>query len=182
MSKAALFTAKSSEQCPECGAELMIRNGSHGPFLGCSRYPECHFIRPLKQNADGHIIKVMDGHFCSECGTVLVLRQGRYGMFIGCNNYPECGHTEPIHKSEETQVFCPQCSEGKLLQRKSRYGKVFHACERYPVCQFTINHPPVSGECKFCHYPLLIKKKTAQGMVLFCASKVCGKKVSQVEK
>lgn len=27
--------------CPECGAPMVLRRGKRGPFLGCSRYPEC---------------------------------------------------------------------------------------------------------------------------------------------
>ena len=56
MSQATLLAVKNTENCPDCGAELVIRSGKHGPFLGCSRYPECQFIRPLKPQADGHVV------------------------------------------------------------------------------------------------------------------------------
>lgn len=177
MTKAALFAEKQNESCPECGADLVIRSGRHGPFLSCSSYPQCQYIRPLKSQADGYIVKVLDGQLCPKCESTLVLRQGRYGMFIGCSQYPECDHIEVIDKPEETSLDCPQCGKGHLLQRKSRFGKVFHACDRYPDCQFAINNKPVAGECVHCHYPLLIEKKTAQGIKLFCASKLCGKAV-----
>ena len=174
----ALMADKKAERCPECGAPLVIRSSRRGPFLGCSRYPECEFVRPLKANADGHVVKELSGQLCPHCQGTLVLRQGRYGMFIGCSNYPECEHTEVIDRPDETALTCPQCGKGKLLQRKSRFGKVFHACERYPECQFALNHKPVAGECPSCHYPLLIEKKTAQGPKCFCASKACGKPVT----
>ena len=177
MSKAAIFAARQNEPCPKCGAELVIRSGRHGPFLGCSHYPECEYIRPLKAQADGHIVKVLDDQHCPACQSVLVLRQGRYGMFIGCSNYPECSHTEVLDKPDDTTLSCPQCEQGKLLQRKSRYGKVFYACDRYPDCQYALNHKPVAGECGYCHYPLLIEKRTAGGLKHYCASKLCGKPV-----
>lgn len=110
-----------------------------------------------------------------------MLRQGRYGMFIGCSDYPQCDHTEVIDKPDETAITCPQCGQGKLLQRKSRYGKVFHSCDRYPECQFALNVKPVAGECAYCHYPLLMEKRTAKGSVLCCASKLCGKPVATTE-
>lgn len=44
-------------------AELVIRSGKHGPFLGCSQYPACGYVRPLKSSADGHIVKVLRGRF-----------------------------------------------------------------------------------------------------------------------
>lgn len=109
MNKTALFAVRKNEPCPQCGAELVIRSGKHGAFLGCSLYPECDFIRPLKGQADGHIIKVLEGQLCPKCGADLVLRQGRYGMFIACSDYPECEHTETIDKPDETTLACPQC-------------------------------------------------------------------------
>lgn len=102
MAKSALFTVRNNESCPKCGAELVIRSGKHGPFLGCSQYPACDYVRPLKSSADGHIVKVLEGQVCPACGANLVLRQGRFGMFIGCSNYPECEHTELIDKPDET--------------------------------------------------------------------------------
>ena len=87
MAKSALFTVRNNESCPKCGAELVIRSGKHGPFLGCSQYPACDYVRPLKSSADGHIVKVLEGQVCPACGANLVLRQGRFGMFIGCSNY-----------------------------------------------------------------------------------------------
>src|SRR5471030_3566617 len=147
MTKTALFAEKQNENCPQCGAALVIRSGRHGPFLSCSTYPACEYIRPLKAQTDGHIVKVLDGQFCPKCQATLALRQGRYGMFIGCSHYPECSHTEVIDKPEETTLLCPQCGQGHLLQRKSRFGKVFHACDRYPECQFAICNTPVAGAC-----------------------------------
>ena len=102
MAKSALFTVHKNEPCPQCGAELVIRSGKHGPFLGCSHYPDCDYVRPLKSQADGHIVKVLEGQACPQCGSDLALRQGRYGMFIGCSRYPECEHTEQIDKPDET--------------------------------------------------------------------------------
>jgi putative DNA topoisomerase len=178
MNKVALFAVRKHELCPQCGAELVIRSGKHGAFLGCSHYPECDYIRPLKNHADGHIVKVLEGQLCPVCGTHLVLRQGRYGMFIACGNYPECEHTETIDKPDTTTIACPQCESGKLVQRRSRYGKIFHACDRYPECQFTVNLTPVEGVCEHCRYPLLVEKRTARGVKRFCASRVCGKPVT----
>lgn len=182
MTKTALFAEKQNENCPQCGAALVIRSGRLGPFLSCTAYPACQYIRPLKAQSDGHIVKVLEGQFCPKCQAVLVLRQGRYGMFIGCSHYPECDHTEVIDKPEETTLLCPQCGQGHLLQRKSRFGKVFHACDRYPECQFAISNTPVAGTCVYCQYPLLMEKRTAQGVKIFCASKLCGKSADITNK
>ncbi|NIF24650.1 DNA topoisomerase family protein [Candidatus Pantoea multigeneris] len=181
MSKTALFNVRKQDPCPACGADLVIRSGKHGPFLGCSHYPECDYIRPLKSQGESQIIKVLDGHFCPTCGAEKVLRQGRFGMFVGCSHYPECDYTETIDKPDTTSLSCPQCQSGKLVQRRSRFGKTFHACDRYPSCQFALNTKPVEGTCPHCQFPLLTEKKTAQGSKVCCASKSCGKVVAQEE-
>lgn len=177
MTRKAVFTTKQNESCPKCGAELVIRSGQHGPFFGCSQYPRCQYIRPLKAQAAGHIVKVLEGQLCPQCQASLALRQGRYGMFIGCSHYPECRHTEVVNKPDETRISCPQCRQGRLVQRKSRYGKAFHACDHYPECQFVLNFKPVAGECSYCHYPLLIEQRSPKGLTLCCANKQCGKPV-----
>ena len=180
MNKTALFAVRKNDPCPQCGADLVMRSGKHGAFLGCSHYPECDYIRPLKNQSDGHIVKILDGQVCPQCGANLALRQGRYGMFIACLHYPECGHTETIDKPDETTVSCPQCAGGHLVQRRSRYGKTFYSCDRYPACQFVVNFTPVAGTCPHCQFPLLIAKKTANGIRHFCASKACGKSIATV--
>ncbi|UJF20082.1 topoisomerase DNA-binding C4 zinc finger domain-containing protein [Vibrio sp. SS-MA-C1-2] len=157
--------------CPVCQGQLSIRHGKNGPFLGCENYPSCHYIGSLNHN-DGHIVKELDIP-CPECQQYLVLRQGRYGMFVGCSAYPECHHIEPIDKPDETEIPCPVCHKGELIERKSRYGKRFYACNCYPKCQFAINFKPVLGHCQECGFGVLMEKKLASGMKLQCADKKC---------
>ncbi|MFA0084938.1 topoisomerase DNA-binding C4 zinc finger domain-containing protein [Vibrio sp. 10N.261.51.F12] len=176
--------ALNSESCPQCQqGTLQLKNGKHGPFFGCSDYPGCDYIKPLHQN-DGHVIKTL-GVACPDCGSELLLRQGRYGMFIGCSGYPECHFIQSPNKQEENkpqkdaEVACPECAKGQLIERKSRFGKVFYACDAYPKCKFAINHPPITGDCEFCGYPLLTEKKRASGTVFECASRACHKVQSE---
>ncbi len=71
---------------------------------------------------------------------------------------------------------------GKLVQRTSRFGKTFYACDGYPHCRFVVNFKPVAGECAYCHFPLPHgKKNTARGAMLYCADKRCGKPVTVKE-
>lgn len=163
------------EYCPKCHSELIIRNGGYGPFVACSNYPKCDYVRTLKQAADSQRIKELSDYFCPKCGHNLVLKRGRFGMFVGCSHYPQCEHTELIDKPDKTLVGCPQCHGGELLQRTSRFGKVFYGCNCYPKCQFVVNAKPISGKCSFCQYPLLIEKKVSQDMKIFCANKLCNK-------
>ncbi|GAA5648204.1 MULTISPECIES: DNA topoisomerase family protein [Vibrio] len=162
------------EPCPVCGGKLQLRHGKHGAFLGCSHYPACDYLRPLHQN-DGHIVKEL-GVPCPECGSELVLRQGRYGMFIGCSAYPQCHHIESPDKppqAESAQFGCPECGKGHLVERKTRFGKLFYACDHYPKCKFAVNQPPLAGVCEVCHYPLLVEKKLVSGVRRQCANRKC---------
>ncbi len=164
------------EPCPQCSGELHIKHGKHGPFLGCNQYPSCDYIKPLHQN-DGHIVKEL-GVPCPECNSELVLRQGRYGMFIGCSGYPSCHYiqsteAEKPESEPQQQITCPECKKGHLVERKTRFGKTFYACDNYPKCKFAVNSPPVVGECEKCHFPLLIEKKVASGVKLQCADRKC---------
>jgi len=179
MSKDELSTshAKIVEHCPDCGAELHIRNGKQGSFLGCTRYPECGYLRPLHEKSE--IKKVLPGTSCPLCSEELVLKQGRYGLFIGCSAYPKCQHTGQLNdsvkeESEEKPVECPSCKKGKLTQRQSRYGKTFYACDNYPSCKYIVNDKPVNEFCPDCHWPILVERKTAASFRIICPKKGCG--------
>jgi DNA topoisomerase-1 len=71
---------------------------------------------------------------CPACSKPMVIRPGRFGKFLACTGFPACRHTEPI--VVDTGIECPQCHQGTLAQRKTRRGKPFWGCRRYPECQF----------------------------------------------
>ena len=179
MSKDGLPTShlKSVDLCPDCGAELHIRNSKQGAFLGCTRYPECDYLRPLHEKSE--IKKVLSGTCCPLCSEELVLKQGRYGLFIGCSAYPECEYTaqltDPPKEDEESlHITCPSCKKGELIQRQSRYGKTFYACDNYPTCKYAVNDKPVNEFCPDCHWPILVERKTAATFRIICPKKGCG--------
>lgn len=119
---------KTGEKCPECGSDLVIRNGRYGKFVACSNYPECKYI---KQDESEKIDET-----CPNCGGPLVKKRGRFGEFYACANYPECKYIksdkEPPQKIGEN---CPECGK-ELVKRKSRYGKYFIGCSGYPKCRY----------------------------------------------
>ena len=77
---------------------------------------------------------------CPLCGRALVIRPGRFGKFLACTGFPDCRHTEPI--VVDTGIQCPQCHEGTLSERKTRRGKTFWGCRRYPTCTFATWNDP----------------------------------------
>ena len=165
---------KTAEPCPLCGHALQIKSGKNGPFLGCSNYPVCNYLKALHPH-ENTVVKVLEDQLCPECGNELAVKNGRYGMFIGCSHYPHCHFIVHADEPEPSDVPCPECKKGQLLERTSKYGKAFYGCSRYPDCKCLLNFKPVLGQCQFCNYPLLMEKPSASGVKLLCASKKCQK-------
>ena len=88
------------------------------------------------------------GRSCPKCGHDLIIRWGRFGKFISCSNFPECRYTEPY--LEKIGMVCPTCKEGDLVRRKTRKGRTFYGCSRYPDCNFTSWKQPVPKPCPNC--------------------------------
>lgn len=169
-----LFSLPHQQQlCPLCQQPLVIKSGKSGPFLGCSTYPACSYLKPLHQH-ETSIVKVLDTELCPKCGKALAVKNGRYGMFIGCTNYPQCDFI--VHEQDEQpaaqRLPCPKCKDGQLTERVNKFGKAFWGCDNYPKCKFLLNDKPVAGHCELCHFGLLVEKKHQ----LFCADKRCGVK------
>lgn len=89
------------------------------------------------------------GEMCPECGNPLVIRKGRYGEFVACSNYPECKYIKKEEKEEKVIMDCPECS-GKIIEKKTRKGKVFYGCDHYPKCKFASWDLPLQEKCPEC--------------------------------
>lgn len=163
------------ENCPKCGKQLSSRLGRSGRFIGCTGYPECDYTR----NIDGEETTAsepekVEGRSCPKCESDLIYRTGRYGKFIGCSAYPKCKHIEPLEQPKNTGVDCPKCEKGEILTRKSRRGKVFYSCERYPDCDYAVWNEPVAEPCPECNWPILtIKTTKSRGTEKVCPQKEC---------
>jgi DNA topoisomerase-1 len=168
------------ENCPKCGKTLTLRLGKSGRFIGCSGYPECDYTRNTEHTGEEEETlkipaEVVEGRVCPKCEKPLNIRQGRYGKFIGCSGYPKCKFIEPLIKPKTTNVRCPECQEGDLIERKSRYGKVFYSCNRYPTCKFAVWNQPIAEKCPSCGLSILTLKTTKRyGTQKVCPHKTCG--------
>jgi DNA topoisomerase-1 len=156
MQRVKVPTKSTGETCPQCGTgELVVREGRFGDFVGCSRYPECDYIKDKKQST-----AVPIGESCPLCGKPLVQRQGRRGPFVGCSGYPKCrfirdlagapaggaqgeaaagadgtdGATPATDGGQADLGPCPECGR-PLANRRSRRGS-FVGCSGYPDCRY----------------------------------------------
>ena len=92
---------KTGETCPECGGDVVIRNGKYGKFKSCINYPTCKWHESLVKKDEPEDI----GRTCPECGKPLLKRKSRYGTyFIGCSGYPKCRYIESLD-SETPKKF-----------------------------------------------------------------------------
>jgi len=162
------------EKCPECDKQLSIRLGRNGRFIGCTDYPECSYTRNLNEDAEAAEPEVVEGRNCPKCESDLIIRSGRYGKFIGCSSYPNCKHMEPLVKPKDTNVVCPDCKKGTILERKSRKGKIFYSCSNYPKCKYALWNEPINESCPTCSWPILTVKTTKRrGAEKVCPQQEC---------
>ncbi len=164
------------EQCPKCAKPLAIRLGKRGRFIGCTAYPECDYTQDLNtQSGVKSEPEVVEGRTCPECQGALHIKTGRYGRFVGCSNYPDCKFIEPLEKPADTGVSCPKCHAATILKRKSRKGKIFYSCGRYPKCDYALWNEPVNKTCPRCAWPILTVKETKRsGRQIICPHEGCG--------
>lgn len=125
-----------------------------------------------KAKADDASYKVPDkktGDKCPECGGDLLIKHGRNGDFIGCSNFPECKFTESIIK--KVGVACPK-DGGEIVEKISKRGKVFYACNNYPACDYAVWDKPTGEKCQLCG-DLMVHRKNRKENRVFCANETC---------
>jgi len=148
------FTSRLEDQLDEIASGdqewVEVIREFYGPFS--DRLEHAEEAMPEKK---AELQKV--GRQCPKCGHDLIIRWGRYGKFISCSNFPECRYTEPY--LEKIGVKCPKCNEGEVVRRKTRKGRTFYGCSRYPDCDFTSWNQPVAQKCPNCGGTLVISNK-----------------------
>ncbi|MBQ4047767.1 MAG: type I DNA topoisomerase [Clostridia bacterium] len=106
---------------------------------------------------------------CENCGRNMVIKSGRFGKFLACPGYPECKFTKPL--AQETPGICPKCGS-KILERKSKNGNKYYACEKNPGCGFMTWDKPLAELCPKCGKPLY-RRYTREEKKIYCAIAPC---------
>ncbi len=107
------------------------------------KYVEVEKQKPIEEKTD---------EICEKCGKPMIIKYGRFGKFMACSGFPECRNTKTLkvaaidEKGEE--IKCPKCEEGKVIRRRTKKGRFFYGCSRYPACDFASWQKPKVDESK----------------------------------
>ncbi len=168
LTKKELTEQETKEICEKCGSPMVIKTGRFGRFLACSNYPTCKNTKQLSadgttQNAESNLLEEK----CPQCGSPLQKRHGRFGEFISCSAYPKCKYIKKEKKG--TGVTCPGCGKGEIVERRTRFKKIFYSCERYPDCKFALWQKPTGEKCPTCESLMVYSGKDK----ISCSNKEC---------
>lgn len=165
------FTAQMEEKLDEVAEKKHTKDEVLSEFYG-----------PFKKDLDhaGVAIPIVEIPLevsdvpCDKCndGTMMVIREGRFGKFLACPNFPKCRNTKPI--LHPIGVKCPKCG-ADILERKSKTGKVFYGCERYPECDYTTWDKPLNETCPDCGAMMVEHVERNGSKRKFCSNPECSK-------
>jgi DNA topoisomerase-1 len=165
------FTAQMEEKLDEVAEKKHTKDEVLSEFYG-----------PFKKDLDhaGVAIPIVEIPLevsdvpCDKCndGTMMVIREGRFGKFLACPNFPKCRNTKPI--LHPIGVKCPKCG-ADILERKSKTGKVFYGCEKYPECDYTTWDKPLNEKCPDCGAMMVEYVERNGSKRKFCSNPECSK-------
>jgi DNA topoisomerase I len=156
------------EYCENCGREMVLKKGRFGTFFACTGYPDCKTTKKIGATEQKKADVPLDED-CPNCGNKLVMKFGRFGEFTACSNYPTCKYV----KQKTIGVPCPNCTQGEVVERRSKRGKTFFGCNRYPECDFVAWGKPIAEKCPDCGGGYLIEKYLKAGPVAQCPNPEC---------
>lgn len=166
--------------CPKCGGKMIVKLSRGGKFYSCSNYPECAGAKTMEGNElEG---PKETGEMCPTCGEkkgksgggklVIRVRRDGTGTFISCSRYPKCKfikQDEEEIKRKMTDITCPICKKGKMMERKGRFG-IFYSCSNYPDCKNAIKAKPTGNICDLCQSLMMEGTKTIPER---CSNRMC---------
>ena len=118
---------------------------------------------------------------CPICADGMVWKLGRAGKFLSCARFPDCSGArsatgEAMAGPKETGEECPECKDGKLVERDGRFGR-FVACSNYPKCKYVKrdanSQMPANDtnvKCPVCKAGSMIEKKGRYGIFYSCSN------------
>ncbi len=104
---------------------------------------------------------------CEKCGHKMLIRDGKFGKFLACSNFPKCKNTKPLESEIKKVGVCPECG-ADMVERKSKKGKIFFSCSKYPECKFMSWDITTGKKCPKCNSPIIKK-----GKIVKCSNNNC---------
>ena len=172
-------TAAEAAVCEKCGQKMVAKEGRFGKFLACSGYPECKNTMKINQAGKDKTATaeaVPTDVLCSKCGKNMAIKEGRFGKFLACTGYPECKNTAPVTMG----IKCAESGcDGELCEKRTKTGRIFFGCSRYPSCTFSTWNRPIPEPCPQCGAAFLVEKRSkTEGELKTCLNKDCGYKAA----
>lgn len=152
LDKKKITETKTDDVCEKCSNPMIIKLGRFGKFLACTNYPDCKNTKPLDDEGKIEEVEKREEK-CPNCQSEMIMKQGRFGKFLACSNYPDCKTTQNISKA--LGIKCPECKKGDIVEKRTRSGKTFYACDAYPDCEHAIWSKPTGEYCPKCKQLLL---------------------------
>lgn len=180
MANAGRIKIESDVTCPNCGRKMLVRTSRFGnQFLGCSGYPECKTILSINaandmENEQANEPEIAEEK-CEKCNGDMTIKTGPYGKYFECLS---CQNRKSFVKS--TGVTCPKCGQGQIVERKSKYGKIFFGCNKYPDCDFVLWNEPTGDVCPECN-SLIVKRVMKNSEKFECSNRSCSYKPEIIE-
>lgn len=109
--------------CSECGAPMIVRRSRRGPFLGCSKYPECTHTQPLPGQEGAEQKKEpapWTSILCEKCGRPMAIRTGKRGQFLGCSGFPRCRSIKKMPEEGTYEIVPRPEPEPKAKTEKAK--------------------------------------------------------------
>ena len=134
------------------------------------------FLPQLKVASGDHSIfvekepPVVSDVKCDKCGAMMVIRDGRYGKFLACPNYPKCKNIKSLTE-DKVVAKCPNCGKN-VLEKRSKKGKIFYACEDNKDCKFISWDLPIDEKCPKCDC-YLTQHETKNNIIKRCSNESC---------
>lgn len=156
LDKKEITETATDEVCEKCGSPMVIKLGRFGKFLACSNYPDCKTTKQINKEGEIEEPETTD-EVCETCGKPMAIKFGRFGKFLACTDYPKCKTTKQIAKG--TGAKCTKCNKGEMVEKRSKRGRTFYACDQYPKCEHAVWSKPTGENCPECKQLLLYAAK-----------------------
>lgn len=177
--------------CPTCGEKLQKIWARNKYFYGCSAYPDCSYTTTEEEinfNKEEYEENFNWEQPCPICSKAMKVRHGRYGCFLGCSTYPDCKGIINVPKKGEVVIpleDLPSCPAkgcpGRIIPKKSRFGKTFFSCSTFPDCNVIVNDID-DLKSKYEDHPRTAYVKKVRGKKQSAAAKKKAKKTKKTRK